>query len=64
MTTPFLGQIRYVKRIDELSKCVSYSEHMQQFNGVSWNDIDPDDAVWESKEKEEDYNLAVIKDKE
>ena len=64
MSAPFIGQLRYVKRLNDLHKnasVLSYREVMQQFNGTSWIDIDADEAIWESEEQEAKYKKACEK---
>ena len=60
--SPFIGQIRYVKRLDSTYSKVSYNKVLQQFDGETWNDVDEANISWETPKQEEKYNKAQAKE--
>ena len=62
MKPPFIGQIRYVKRLDSTYSKVSYNKVLQQFDGETWNDVDEANISWETPKQEEKYDKAQAKE--
>ena len=61
MKPTFIGQIRYVKRLD-INRRANYNTVLQQFDGETWNDVDEANISWETPKQEEKYNKAQAKE--